>query len=77
MTSDLAFISIFPLLLVDYGFSQSDITLIMVVYFTADLVSRVLLCVISAIIPVWNRYVFLIGALFSAIFRIGAYYIMI
>ncbi|KAK9752891.1 Major Facilitator Superfamily [Popillia japonica] len=71
MTSDLAFISIFPLLLVDYGFSQSDITLIMVVYFTADLVSRVLLCVISAIIPVWNRYVFLIGALFSAIFRIA------
>ncbi|GJQ75155.1 hypothetical protein Trydic_g9761 [Trypoxylus dichotomus] len=71
MTSDLAFVSIFPILLVGYGFDQSEITLIMVVYFSADLVSRILLILISAIIPVWNRYVFLIGALFSAIFRIA------
>ncbi|XP_022901443.2 monocarboxylate transporter 1 [Onthophagus taurus] len=70
MTSDLAFISIYPLLLISYGFNHSEVTTLFTIYFTADLVSRIALSVVSGVFKIWNRYVFLLGALLSAIFRV-------
>ncbi|KAF2894569.1 hypothetical protein ILUMI_11604 [Ignelater luminosus] len=69
VTSDLAFLSVLPLLLENAGFNGQELTLIMTVYFIADLVCRILLSILTAVTSVRNRYLFLIGALFSAIFR--------
>lgn len=71
ITSDLAFISILPLILVNNGFDAADVALIMTVHIAADLVCRMLLSVLNAVVSVKNRHLFLVGALFSAIFRIG------
>ncbi|KAJ8925760.1 hypothetical protein NQ315_009608 [Exocentrus adspersus] len=70
-TSDVAFISIIPLILINAGFSVADVALMMMVYFGADLVSRILLSAISAVCQVRNRYVFMAGSLLSAVFRIA------
>lgn len=71
VTSDLAFISVLPLLLENAGLNGQELTLVMTVYFIADLACRILLSILTAVAKVKNRYLFLIGALFSAIFRIG------
>lgn len=70
MTSDLAFISIFPLLLTNAGLSSDQLTLVMTVYFSADLVCRILLSVLTSFVDLSSRNLFLLGALFSALFRI-------
>lgn len=73
LTSDLAFLSLLPLILINAGFNAAEITLVLTVYFTADLVSRVLFSIITAFMEVSNRYLFLAGALFSAFFRTCKY----
>ncbi|KAB0798757.1 hypothetical protein PPYR_06637 [Photinus pyralis] len=70
MTSDLAFISIFPLLLTTAGFSTDELTLVMTTYFTADLISRIFVFLLTSRIDISSRKLFLFGASFSAIFRI-------
>lgn len=70
-TSDMAFLSILPLVLTEYGCDTKEITTILTVYFTSDLASRILLSIVNAVWLLSNRYVFLIGTLLSAVFRIG------
>lgn len=70
MTSDLAFISIFPLLLTTAGLSTDELTLVMTLYFTADLISRIFVFLLTSLVDISSRKLFLFGALFSAIFRI-------
>ncbi|XP_018569583.1 monocarboxylate transporter 7-like [Anoplophora glabripennis] len=70
-TSDVMFFALIPLILNRAGFSTPDIALLMMVYFGSDLVSRILISVISAFCKIRNRYVFLAGSFFSAIFRIA------
>lgn len=70
-TSDLSFISIFPLILTNLHFDHSQITTIMTIFFATDLVARILLTIVSGIMPIRNRYLFLGGTLLSAAFRIG------
>lgn len=72
-TSDVNFIAIIPLLLNSAGFNTNEIALLMVVYFGTDFVARILVSVISAFFTIRNRYMFLGGAIFSTIFRIGGY----
>ncbi|XP_017773473.1 PREDICTED: monocarboxylate transporter 1 isoform X2 [Nicrophorus vespilloides] len=69
LTADIAFLSIFPMILKNANYSPADITIILTVYFSSDLACRVGLSVLSAIISVKNRYVVLAGALLSAFFR--------
>lgn len=70
-TSDLTFISIFPLILTNMNFNHSQITTIMTIFFATDLVSRILLTIVSGVMPIRNRYLFLGGTLLSAVFRVG------
>lgn len=70
-TADMSFISIFPLILTNMNFEHSQITTIMTIFFASDLVSRVLLTVVSGMMPIRNRYLFLGSTLLSAAFRIG------
>lgn len=70
-TSDMAFISIVPLVLKEYGCNTNEITTILTVFFTSDLASRILLSIVNAIWLLSNRYVFLLGTLLSVAFRIG------
>lgn len=71
ITSDLAFLSIFPLLLELGGFTKSELTLLLTIYFTSDLICRILLSIATVFVNVRNRYLFLFGAFFSAVFRTG------
>lgn len=71
-TADMAFISIFPLILSNLNFDQSNITTIMTIFFATDLVARILLTIVSGLVSIRNRYLFLGGTLLSIIFRIGA-----
>lgn len=70
-TADLSFIAIFPLILTNLKFDHSQITTIMTIFFASDLVSRILLTIVSGLVKVRNRYLFLGGTLLSAAFRIG------
>lgn len=70
-TSDLTFISIFPLILTNMNFDHGQITTIMTIFFASDLVSRILLTIVSGVMPIRNRYLFLGGTLLSAAFRVG------
>lgn len=70
-TSDLSFIAIFPLILVNLGFDHSQVTTIMTIYFASDLVSRILLTVVSGVMKIKNRHLFLGGTLFSSALRTG------
>ncbi|XP_065172787.1 monocarboxylate transporter 1-like, partial [Atheta coriaria] len=71
LTADIAFLSLFPMILSNAKFSGENVTLIMTVYFAADLAGRIFVSVLSACMHVRNRYLVLAGALFSAIFRIA------
>lgn len=73
MTSDILFISIIPVILTSYGYEDSDKTLMLTVFFVADLVGRVSLSVVNGFFTLWNRYVVLAGAIVSTIFRIGVW----
>ena len=69
--SDLIFLSILPLLLTQFGFNASEVTIILTAYFVADLVSRIVFSVVSAAIKIWNRYAFLAAMILTICFRTG------
>ncbi|XP_074036859.1 monocarboxylate transporter 7 isoform X2 [Leptinotarsa decemlineata] len=69
-TADLAFVSIIRMILNNLNFDSVDITVMMMVYFTSDLISRIAFSVVSYFCTVKNRYVFLTGSTLTAIFRI-------
>lgn len=71
MTSDVLFISIIPLILDIY---ELDHTLMLTVFFSADLAGRAFLSVFNAFFRVWNRYVVFTGSVLSTVFRIGEYF---
>lgn len=73
LTSDIAFLSILPMLLANFGFTPMETTKVMTTYFASDLACRILLSVVSAVLPLRNRYLFLAGTLFSAAFRTGKF----
>ncbi|KAK9752894.1 Major Facilitator Superfamily [Popillia japonica] len=56
--SEVTFLSLIPALLTAYGFRT-------------DLVGRIFLSVANGLFKIWNRYIFLTGALFSALFLIA------
>lgn len=70
-TADLSFIAIFPLILTNMSFDHAQITTILTIFFASDLVSRILLTIVSGLMEVRNRYLFLGGTLLSAAFRLG------
>lgn len=70
-TSDILFVSIFPLILTNLKFDHSQITTIMTIFFASDLVSRILLTIASGVMSIKNRYLVLGGTLLSVAFRIG------
>lgn len=70
-TGDLSFVAIFPLILTNLAFDHSQITTIMTIFFASDLVARILLTVVSGVVAIRNRYLFLGATLLSAAFRIG------
>lgn len=69
--SDLSFIAIFPLILKNLNFATSEITMIMTIFFGTDLVCRILLTLVSGVVSIRNKYLFLGGTLLSAVFRVG------
>lgn len=69
--SDVYFIALFPLILKNLNFVHSKITTIMTIFFGADLISRIVLTVISGVVSIRNKYLFLGGTLLSATFRVG------
>ncbi|GJQ75157.1 hypothetical protein Trydic_g9763 [Trypoxylus dichotomus] len=69
--SEAIFLGLIPALLVANGFERSEITSILTTFFAADLAGKVFLSILNGLFRIWNRYVFLIGALFSAIFQIA------
>lgn len=70
-TSDMTFIAIFPMILTNLNFDPSQVTMIMTIFFASDLVSRILLTIVSGLMSIRNRYLFLGSTLLSAAFRIG------
>lgn len=71
LVSDFSFISIVPVLLGNGGFVPQDIATFMAVFFAMDLVSRILLTLVSFKVTYRNRIVFLIGSALVALARFG------
>lgn len=69
--SEVTFLSLIPALLTAYGFNRNEMTTTLTIFFTADLVGRIFLSVANGLFKIWNRYIFLTGALFSGLFLIG------
>lgn len=69
--SDIGFVAMIPGLLGDIGVKTSDIVVMMTVHFGCDLAGRILYSLINVFYITRNRYVYYIGVLLTAIFRIG------
>lgn len=72
--SDLAFIALIPALLDDTGFESTAIPGMMTMYFLFDLAGRLSYSLINLCYRTRNRYVFMFGALITAILRGSKYY---
>ncbi|CAH0561109.1 unnamed protein product [Brassicogethes aeneus] len=70
-TSDLAFISILPMVLTGKNFTSSEIAVLISVLFVSDFTSRILLSAVSTVLAIKNRHIFLLGTTLSAAFRCG------
>ncbi|KAL1500784.1 hypothetical protein ABEB36_006228 [Hypothenemus hampei] len=68
-TGDLAFISIIPLLLGNLGFNSQEIGLMMGVFFASDLISRILLTIVSAFVRLKSRLLILFTSVLIVIGR--------
>ncbi|XP_076266972.1 monocarboxylate transporter 12-like [Rhynchophorus ferrugineus] len=68
-TADIAFYPVIPLVLSHINYSPSETATMMSVYFGADLVTRILLSLLSIFITYNSRKLFYCGAFFSIIFR--------
>lgn len=73
LNADQIFIPLMPMLLANMGFTASDVTQMMTIFFASDLACRIMLSVLSAITTLQNRLLLLGGAFFSAVFRIGKF----
>lgn len=71
LISDVFFIHVLPVLVESYGFENTDITFILTVFFTADLVGKIIFGIISSIFQIQNRHIVLIGSIFTVLFRMG------
>ncbi|GJQ75156.1 hypothetical protein Trydic_g9762 [Trypoxylus dichotomus] len=71
MTSDVLFLSIIPAILTTYGFDDSEQTIILTVFFSADLVGRAFLSIVNGVFRIYNRYVVLMGAVLTTILRVA------
>ncbi|KAF7279898.1 hypothetical protein GWI33_006603 [Rhynchophorus ferrugineus] len=70
-TSDMTFIAIIPVVLAANGIDPSSIALTMSIFFGCDLLARILLSVVSAMVQVKSRHIFFLGTFLSIICRIG------
>ncbi|KAK5644067.1 hypothetical protein RI129_007912 [Pyrocoelia pectoralis] len=70
VASDVLFISLLPWLLNHYHSDNSHRNLLITIFFTADLVGKVLLCIISRFVSIRNRYLFLVNTYVVGIFRL-------
>lgn len=67
--SDAAFISLIPSFLMNSGYSFEDSSFFLAMFFAADLTARILVSVMSVFFKIPNRYLFLLGAFFTVVFR--------
>ncbi|CAG9764128.1 unnamed protein product [Ceutorhynchus assimilis] len=70
-TSDMAFISIIPLMLGNIGFTAAQIATVMSVFFGCDLVSRILLTLVSSFAKFKSRYLVLCTSVLIVAARIA------
>ncbi|XP_066153477.1 monocarboxylate transporter 7-like isoform X2 [Euwallacea fornicatus] len=68
---DIAFITIVPMILTNQGFTSQDIAFMLAVFFVCDLLSRILLTIVSYFMTLRNRMVFLVTAALIAITRVA------
>nr|CAH7734628.1 unnamed protein product [Callosobruchus chinensis] len=68
-SADVCFISIIPSVLKNSAFQEHDVSMMMTAYFGSDLACRIIYSVISGLMKIRNKHVFLAGTIFSAIFR--------
>ncbi|ENN72030.1 hypothetical protein YQE_11319, partial [Dendroctonus ponderosae] len=68
-TADMAFISIMPLMLGNIGFQPQDIASMMAVFFGSDLLSRILLTIMSSVVRFKSRHLILFTSILIALSR--------
>lgn len=71
LTSDVLFLYIIPALLESYGFEKSNLTFVLTIFFSADLIGKVLLGIAGAVFQIPSRYIVLVGSMFIITLRIG------
>ncbi|KAF5303573.1 hypothetical protein FQR65_LT08174 [Abscondita terminalis] len=69
-TSDLAFVSLLPLLLMNVGCNTEEVATVVTVYFFSDLICRIYLSILTAVADINNRHLFLLGVVYSIVFRL-------
>lgn len=70
-TADMAFISIIPLMLGNIGFGPQEIASMMAVFFGSDLLSRILLTIMSSLVRFQSRHLVLFTSILIALSRTG------
>lgn len=70
-TGDMAFISIIPLMLGNLGFQNHDIATMMGLFFASDLVSRILLTIVSGLVKFRSRLLILFTSALIVLARTG------
>lgn len=70
-TGDMAFISIIPLMLGNLGFQTHDIANMMGLFFASDLVSRILLTIVSGLVKFRSRLLILFTSALIVLARTG------
>ncbi|GJQ75159.1 hypothetical protein Trydic_g9765 [Trypoxylus dichotomus] len=71
LTSDIVFMYITPSLLNSYGFDDADITFTLTTFFATDLIGKISLGILTAIIKISNRQILLVGSIFVIVLRVA------